>query len=297
MPGTSLTIQRDAASYAADHGMGAMIVHFDNTVGNKAQIVDLDHHTLTVQKSGAGTGTVTSSPAGINCGSTCSASYASGAQVTLTATPASTSTFSGWSGAGCSGTGTCVVTLNAAAKVTATFIPKVTLTVSTSGTGSGSVTSSPAGIDCGATCSAAFANGTSVTLTASADSGSTFSGWSGGGCSGTATCQVALTATTSVTASFAKNTTKKDTTKPRVTSVKVKVNHSAKSAKVTFRGTDPGNSSKGLKFKCRLGKGSFKSCKSPKTYKHLSHGKHTVQVKAIDKAGNVSKTVKKKFTV
>jgi subtilisin family serine protease len=295
-PNTSLTVQRDAASYAADQGMGAMIVHFHNTVGNKAQIVDLDHHSLTVQKSGAGTGTVTSSPAGINCGSTCTASYSSGTQVTLTATPASNSTFSGWSGGGCSGTGTCVVTLNADATVTATFIPKVTLTVSTSGNGSGSVTSSPAGIDCGATCSAAFANGTSVTLTASADSGSKFSGWSGGGCSGTGTCQVTLTAATSVTASFAKNK-KKDTTKPKVTSVKVKVNHGTKSAKVTFHGTDPGNGSKGLKFKCKLGKGSFKSCKSPKTYKHLSRGKHTVQVKAIDKAGNVSKTVKKKFTV
>jgi subtilisin family serine protease len=296
-PNTSLTVQRDAASYAADHGMGAMIVHFHNTVGNKAQIVDLDHHSLTVQKSGAGTGTVTSSPSGINCGSTCTASFSSGAQVTLTATPSSDSTFSGWSGGGCSGTGTCQVTLNADATVTATFIPKVTLTVSTSGSGSGSVTSSPAGIDCGATCSAAFANGTSVTLTASADSGSKFSGWSGGGCSGTGTCQVTLTAATSVTASFAKNTKKKDTTKPKVTSVKVKVNHGAKSAKVTFHGTDPGNGSKGLHFKCKLDKGSFKSCRSPKTYKHLKRGKHTVQVKAIDKAGNVSKTVKKKFTV
>jgi hypothetical protein len=192
-------------------------------------------------------------------------------------------------------TGTCTVTLSAATTVTATFAADVTLSVALAGSGSGSVTSSPSGIDCGATCSHAFASGTSVTLTATADSGSSFAGWSGGGCSGTGTCQVTLTAATSVTASFAKN--KKDTTPPKVTSVKVKVNHGAKSAKVTFHGTDPGNGSKGLKFKCKLDKGSFKSCKSPKTYKHLSHGKHTVQVKAIDKAGNVSKTVKKKFTV
>ncbi|HEY2311042.1 MAG TPA: hypothetical protein VGH46_08005 [Gaiellaceae bacterium] len=163
-------------------------------------------------------------------------------------------------------------------------------------TGSGSVTSSPAGIDCGSTCSASFASGTSVTLTAAADSGSTFAGWSGGGCSGTGTCQVMLSAATSVTASFTKNK-KQDTTKPKVTSVKVKVNHGAKSAKVTFHGTDPGNGSKGLKFTCKLDGKSFKSCKSPKTYKNLKSGKHTVQVKAIDKAGNVSKTAKKKFTV
>jgi hypothetical protein len=75
------------------------------------------------------------------------------------------------------------------------------------------------------------------------------------------------------------------------------VNHGAKSAKVTFHGTDPGNGSKGLHFKCKLDGKSFKSCSSPKTYKNLKSGKHTVQVKAIDKAGNVSKTVKKKFTV
>ena len=77
-----------------------------------------------------------------------------------------------------------------------------TLTVSKAGSGSGSVTSSPAGIDCGATCAASFGSGTSVTLTAVADSGSTFSGWSGGGCSGTGSCMVAISAATTVTATF-----------------------------------------------------------------------------------------------
>jgi hypothetical protein len=178
--------------------------------------------------------------------------------------------------------------------VTATFTPTVTLSVVKSGSGSGTVTSSPAGIDCGAFCSHAFASGTAVMLTATAGSGSRFAGWSGGGCSGTGTCQVTLTAATSVTATFAK---KRDTTRPRVTSVKVKVNHHKRTAKVAFRGTDPGHGSKGLRFKCKLDKKHFKSCRSPKLYKHLRHGKHTVQVKAIDKAGNVSKPVKKKFRV
>ena len=82
-----------------------------------------------------------------------------------------------------------------------------------------------------------------------------------------------------------------------LTSVKVKVNHHKRTAKVTFHGTDPGNGSKGLRFKCKLDKKSFKSCRSPKLYKHLRHRKHTVQVKAIDKAGNVSKPVKRKFRV
>src|SRR5207245_5402868 len=66
---------------------------------------------------------VTSSAVGINCGATCSASFASGTSVTLTAVPASGSVFGSWSGAGCSGTGSCVVTMNAAQSVTATFLP------------------------------------------------------------------------------------------------------------------------------------------------------------------------------
>jgi carbohydrate binding protein with CBM6 domain/List-Bact-rpt repeat protein len=76
--------------------------------------------TLTVTKAGTGSGTVTSSPAGINCGSDCSESYASGTSVTLTAVPGAGSTFAGWSGA-CSGTGSCAVTMTAARSVTATF--------------------------------------------------------------------------------------------------------------------------------------------------------------------------------
>jgi endo-1,4-beta-xylanase len=75
---------------------------------------------LTVTKAGTGSGTVTSSPSGINCGGTCSAGFASGATVTLTATPASGSTFAGWSGA-CSGTGTCTLSMTASRSVTATF--------------------------------------------------------------------------------------------------------------------------------------------------------------------------------
>ena len=293
MPDTSLTVQRNAASYAADHGMGALLVHFHNTVGNKAQVVDIGH-TLTVSKSGSGSGTVTSSPAGVDCGAGCVGSFATGSSVTLTATAAAGSVFAGWSGGGCSGTGTCHVTMNSDETVTATFTAVSTLTVSLAGSGSGSVTSSPAGIDCGSTCSHDFTSGSAVALTATAHSGSRFSGWSGGGCTGTGTCNVTLTAATTVTATFTK---KKDTTRPRVTSVKVKVNHHKRTAKVTFRGTDPGHGSKGLRFKCKIDKKAFKSCRSPKLYKHLRHGKHTVQVKAIDKAGNVSKPVKKKFKV
>lgn len=81
---------------------------------------------ITVTVQGAGTGTVTSSPAGINCSSGsatgCSASFAQNTAVVLSGAPAQNNTFSGWSGA-CSGTSTCSITLTAADTVTATFIP------------------------------------------------------------------------------------------------------------------------------------------------------------------------------
>jgi hypothetical protein len=80
-------------------------------------------YTLSVTKSGTGTGTV--SGGSINCGSTCTTSVTSSAPVTLTATPASGSTFAGWSGGGCSGPGSCTMTMNANTSVTATFNPTV----------------------------------------------------------------------------------------------------------------------------------------------------------------------------
>jgi len=75
---------------------------------------------LTVAKAGSGSGTVSSAPAGINCGTTCSASFAGGTSVILTAAPASGSTFTGWSGA-CTGTMGCTLAMTAARDVTATF--------------------------------------------------------------------------------------------------------------------------------------------------------------------------------
>src|SRR6266516_563785 len=74
---------------------------------------------LTVTKLGSGSGTVTSSPSGIDCGATCTAAFSKGTMVTLTATPAADSAFTGWSD--CSGTGTCTVTMDQDRAVTATF--------------------------------------------------------------------------------------------------------------------------------------------------------------------------------
>ncbi|WP_281184610.1 CARDB domain-containing protein [Trichlorobacter lovleyi] len=86
---------------------------------------------LILTKSGLGTGTITSLPAGIACGATCSSQFATNSTVTLTATPDTGSIFTGWSGA-CSGLDTCSVTMDAAKTVTATFDQLAVPTVSVS---------------------------------------------------------------------------------------------------------------------------------------------------------------------
>jgi preprotein translocase subunit YajC len=81
-------------------------------------------YTLTIVKSGTGSGMVTSSPAGINCGDDCSETYSKVQKVKLTAKADASSTFTGWSGGGCSGTKTCTVTVDTAVTVIADFALK-----------------------------------------------------------------------------------------------------------------------------------------------------------------------------
>ena len=76
---------------------------------------------LSIQAAGAGVGTISSNPVGINCGTTCSAAFASGTQVTLTETAAAKSDFAGWTGACTSNNSSCTLTLSASQQVTATF--------------------------------------------------------------------------------------------------------------------------------------------------------------------------------
>jgi hypothetical protein len=159
--------------------------------------------TLTVAVSGNGNVSGT----GINCGNgatDCSETYSPGTAVTLTETPASGATFTGWGGA-CSGTATtCTVTMNASQNVTAAFSGGTGFaTLSVSVSGNGKVTGP--GINCGSgatDCSETYTTGTSVILTETPNAGATFTGW-GGSCTGSATtCTVQMTASKTVTAIF-----------------------------------------------------------------------------------------------
>ena len=158
---------------------------------------------LTVIRAGAGAGRVTSAPAGIDCGATCAESFAVGTVVTLTATPEVGGTFLGWGGA-CSGAlPTCSISLNADVAVDATFaVPMHAVTVTV--TGSGTVVSTPAGITCPGTCTMMVAHGTALSFAATAGSGATFLGWSGG-CTGTGACSVTVDADVQLGAAFGQN--------------------------------------------------------------------------------------------
>ncbi|MFT3954836.1 MAG: alginate lyase family protein [Piscinibacter sp.] len=154
----------------------------------------------------SGSGTVGAAGTDITCSSgTCSGNVPSGTAVTLTATAASGYQFDGWGGA-CSSSGTstsCALTISADTTVTATFsqVAANSSALTVSKAGSGTVTSSPAGINCGSDCGETYTNGTTVTLTATPASGYTFQGWSGP-CTGQGTCVVSMSQARVVSATF-----------------------------------------------------------------------------------------------
>ncbi len=150
-----------------------------------------------------GEGTVTSTPAGINCGTDCEERYGSGTQVTLNASPAQGWQFSGWSG-DCSGTNQQIqVTMNANKTCTATFTQiQYSLTVQVNG--QGTVISNPAGINCPGDCDENYNSGTIVVLTAQPAQGWQFDGWSGD--ADCADGQVTMDANKTCTATFSRPT-------------------------------------------------------------------------------------------
>lgn len=149
-------------------------------------------------------GVVTSTPEGISCGAACLHHFDGNAIVTLKASARTGFTFTGWSEAGCGDKETCTVAMTEAKSVKATFsqnMYNLAVTMPAANTGSGSVKTSSSDISCGKDCSEAYQHGTFVTLTAIADAGSAFYGWSGD-CSGTSICRVTMDDVKNVSAIF-----------------------------------------------------------------------------------------------
>jgi hypothetical protein len=137
-------------------------------------------------------------------GSQCEGEYAGGSTVTLSAQADPHNHLVGWGTSPCVANPTpaeCEIEVGSSDLVAeAEFAPTMdALTLTTSGSGSGTVTCD------GSTCAAAYLDGTEVALAATPAPGSSFAGWSGGGCSGTGACKVALAADTAVTATFSAN--------------------------------------------------------------------------------------------
>lgn len=153
---------------------------------------------------GTGSGTVTSSPAGFNCSSSCTNDVPSTSSITLVATADPNTIFGGWSG-DCTGMSACLVTVDAAKSITATFSRiQLGLATNVKGSGQARLVSVPSGIDCGqggTGCTAQFDEGSNVTLTPVIAQGSTFAGWNGD-CGGIGTCTVSMSATRNVGATF-----------------------------------------------------------------------------------------------
>ncbi|HST25642.1 MAG TPA: hypothetical protein VLJ76_06600 [Gaiellaceae bacterium] len=171
-----------------------------------------EHYEVTVSVSGPGhvtAGAPDPTSGSIDCPDNCSALVKQNTTIELVATPDDGDVFSGW-GAECGQYGTdttCYLLISGPKSVTAGFgtppppVVKFTLSVTKAGSGTGYV-GGAGGIDCGPTCSATLQQGSAMSLLAVADNGSTFAGWSGAGCSGTAMCAVTFDVDKQVVATF-----------------------------------------------------------------------------------------------
>ena len=179
-PGTAFCVIAD--------GIGAM------------SIGTINHSTLTVARTGAGSGTVTGLHGAIDCGATCVVPVPLHAVAKLTASPAPGSVVRRWPDVdGCEFSPTCYVAVAADRTATVEFFAP-TLTVTTEG--SGAVSSEPAGISCGQTCTAVFGIDEEVSLKAIPKAGATFLGWTGECTNADDICTVSMSADRSATAQF-----------------------------------------------------------------------------------------------
>jgi hypothetical protein len=241
---------------------------------------------LNVEEPGTGSGTV-------ECEAEtgpeeCAAEYPEGTELALIATADLGSKFVEWTGA-------CEVTMSAAKSVGAKFdlIPR-TLTITKAGSGSGSVACN------GTSCASTYANGTKVTLAASAASGSTFAGFSGGGCSGTGNCVVTIEADTTVTATFTANPAPTPTPTPTPTpepegKAKAAGSASVKSGKAELKLTCSGGPCKGtlqLTAKLKQGKKTKNAVIGKASFSLADGASTTLKVKLSSQAKQLLKSGK-----
>jgi hypothetical protein len=159
--------------------------------------------TVEVEPAGAGAGRVTSQPAGIDCGTACSAAFPIGQQLTLTASPGADSLFDGWSAA-CEGQAqaVCSVVVGADLRVGAAFVPRL-VQLSIVVTGRGRVVDAAQGIQCIDACQYSIERGAALNLVAQQVNPSrAFLSWTAPGCDADPTCILTLTDDLSVTANF-----------------------------------------------------------------------------------------------
>lgn len=141
------------------------------------------------------------------------------------------------------------------------------LTVTTSGTGEGSITATIAAGSIPSFTSASFLTGASVTLAATTTIDSVFTGWSGGGCAGTGVCSLTMDGTKSVTATFEV---------PAPVSINLKPARSTRSKVATFR-FSPGAGAV-TSYRCRIDAKPTRACASPVRYRRLKKGRHVFRV-------------------
>jgi protocatechuate 3,4-dioxygenase beta subunit len=208
----SLTATSDANSYAGKwigcdsiNENTCSLMMDDNPPKNVSLVFEKVKYSLGMTKSGSGKGAISSSPALVNCDSgltVCGTQVYSGSFITLVATANAGSIFKGWSGA-CSGSSNCGITMDKTKNLIAVFestnIAQNLLVINKNG--SGIVTASPSGINCGSICSAYYNTGSNITLEAVSTPNSTFLGW-GGSCSGTAACTIKMDVNKNVQANF-----------------------------------------------------------------------------------------------
>jgi List-Bact-rpt repeat protein len=269
--------------------------------------------TLNVSIAGSGSGAVSGS--GILCGFICSDSYATGTAVTLTATPDSGSSFTGWSGGGCSGTGACVVTMTAAESVTASFAPAApTLDfqgyLQLSIAGSGSVLDAATTVAaCPGTCADDIGGGEYTAVPAA---GWEFSGWTGE-CDGAAVvCEVPALALDTVGALGATfipvppvvvTPTGTASAPPPAAPAVERVRIRGASVTFTFAKPPPGGA-----LQCALvkhasgqpasaGQRRYATCAITKTYRGLRRGSYTLYLRTLAGSGLHSSPSARSFRI